>query len=779
MPDTAHFCTKCGEKVLLMQPAASRQVNIDNPAVAASAPDPALAAPAAEEQEPALSAEEREEIEIGRKAVDAGNQSAGRARADDTNWIRLVGEFANSTGEKRDMAFTRLYEASYERIYGYAYSYTRDEDRANEATQKAFIACWEKIDQLDSANRFIPWMKTIVYNAFCGDLRKNKRIDQFAVVQDDEGNETSAEEFLADDTMMMPENGLADTELHNLLIGTLQEELSEEDRTIFMRHYFEGVQLKDIAAEMDMSENTVKTRVRRGRQKLLVKVSAYANAYGLKLVPVAIIPFMASLSKVDAQACEISAVAAAGSGTVLVAVKSAVAAHVAAGAGTTTVAGAGAGAASAAGSAAGSAGVAGTGAAAGSAGAASTAAAGTAGTAAAGSTAAASTAGTTAATGVAGTTTAAGSATATTAAGSAGAAGAGTAGAAGTTGAATAGAAGGAGSAAAVAAGAVGSGIAVKAGVGIVAAAVAVGGAGAAYVHTHQRLDPASMTPKERAEAMFEEYVDEEDLAANAELVSAVTYGDNGAAVSEDYEGDAGIFAVLYRDLDHDDEEELVMLERQPEAHDDSVWHIRLVVLDWDSDKTVITRTQELGTINTSSDGEDAQGFVIFYKDGEYQDEILCQHYWNYYTRYSGFQENIAAYRYVNEQISEVNSFRYEGADVTGYSDGGEQSFTATDYSGRLRAMGLDTSATRLESAGQLLPQNTDAAGNAGAYGSFIAESEEGLTTVLELYTTYSYNNVATYRGYLETGSVPSRDNMTRSIQFTIYDRESEIYSAR
>ncbi len=40
------------------------------------------------------------------------------------------------------------------------------------------------------------------------------------------------------------------------------------DREIFIRHYFYFQKVADIAAAMDIPENTVKTRLRRGREKL-------------------------------------------------------------------------------------------------------------------------------------------------------------------------------------------------------------------------------------------------------------------------------------------------------------------------------------------------------------------------------------------------------------------------------------------------------------------------------------------------------------------------------
>lgn len=45
--------------------------------------------------------------------------------------------------------------------------------------------------------------------------------------------------------------------------------LDEKYRTILILYYMEELQVKEIAEILDMKENTVKSRLMRGRQKLL------------------------------------------------------------------------------------------------------------------------------------------------------------------------------------------------------------------------------------------------------------------------------------------------------------------------------------------------------------------------------------------------------------------------------------------------------------------------------------------------------------------------------
>ena len=46
------------------------------------------------------------------------------------------------------------------------------------------------------------------------------------------------------------------------------EPLREQDRSIFTLYYVYGLKVKEIAAYMEMKENTVATRLKRGRETL-------------------------------------------------------------------------------------------------------------------------------------------------------------------------------------------------------------------------------------------------------------------------------------------------------------------------------------------------------------------------------------------------------------------------------------------------------------------------------------------------------------------------------
>lgn len=112
-------------------------------------------------------------------------------------------------------------------------------------------------------------------------MRCNATTRPFGIALNEDGDETNEAAAIIDDHQGQPEDSYANDELHSLLLNVIRE-LPEPSRTMFMRHYFEGISIRDIAQEIGMPENAVKTYIYRGRKQLAEKVSQYADKDGLK-----------------------------------------------------------------------------------------------------------------------------------------------------------------------------------------------------------------------------------------------------------------------------------------------------------------------------------------------------------------------------------------------------------------------------------------------------------------------------------------------------------------
>lgn len=72
----------------------------------------------------------------------------------------------------------------------------------------------------------------------------------------------------------IPETEAQAPDGESLEFRELIEPLREQDRSIFTLYYVYGLKVKEIAACMEMKENTVATRLKRGREALREELNA-------------------------------------------------------------------------------------------------------------------------------------------------------------------------------------------------------------------------------------------------------------------------------------------------------------------------------------------------------------------------------------------------------------------------------------------------------------------------------------------------------------------------
>lgn len=122
-----------------------------------------------------------------------------------------------------------------------------------EVDADVFVALWHNAASVHPA-ALKGWLGTVARNAAKNKLRSA-------------GQEIPLEEdalLLTEDT---PEDEALRTERHNAVRRAVLA-MPWPDREIFLRHYYYYQPLADVAREMDMNLSTVKTRLRRGREKL-------------------------------------------------------------------------------------------------------------------------------------------------------------------------------------------------------------------------------------------------------------------------------------------------------------------------------------------------------------------------------------------------------------------------------------------------------------------------------------------------------------------------------
>lgn len=157
--------------------------------------------------------------------------------------LNLVKRAQNQDGE----AFVQLMEAHKEGMYKVARAYLSQDADVADAMQDTVLDCFEKIHTLQEPRYFKTWMIRILIRNCIAIQRKNQRS---LPVEDEAYFEGEA-----------PKEDLR-------AFLELLESLDEQSRIIFILYYVEGFKIKEIARILGEKENTVSSRLRRGRIRI-------------------------------------------------------------------------------------------------------------------------------------------------------------------------------------------------------------------------------------------------------------------------------------------------------------------------------------------------------------------------------------------------------------------------------------------------------------------------------------------------------------------------------
>jgi RNA polymerase sigma factor (sigma-70 family) len=162
----------------------------------------------------------------------------------------------------------KLVQLWYKRIYNFSYKFFQDHDLAMEVSQKTFISMCRSLAGLQEAGRFKSWLYKIAVNYCREEARKLKgsRSVPFDTVVNFEAEESPRWEG-SSRRRDNPEQQFQQNELSELVQQALLE-LSAEQREVVIMKEFEGLKFREIAEVLNISENTVKSRMYYGLEGL-------------------------------------------------------------------------------------------------------------------------------------------------------------------------------------------------------------------------------------------------------------------------------------------------------------------------------------------------------------------------------------------------------------------------------------------------------------------------------------------------------------------------------
>ena len=134
---------------------------------------------------------------------------------------------------------------------------------AQEITQDAFLTAYKKLGTLKNHTQFPGWLYVIAAN-LCRDWLKKSRLpmDSLDITDANEVDKVSYSQYVA-------EKQKADAdETRREVVKKLLQKLPESERTVMMLHYLGEMTINAISEFLGVSQNTVKSRLSRARNRL-------------------------------------------------------------------------------------------------------------------------------------------------------------------------------------------------------------------------------------------------------------------------------------------------------------------------------------------------------------------------------------------------------------------------------------------------------------------------------------------------------------------------------
>ena len=193
--------------------------------------------------------------------------------------------------------------AAQNRVYYHCRKMLKHEEDALDATQEILISMLTRLDRLQDPEAFWGWLSAMTANHCRNVLTRGRREAQ--IPEDDEGN-SLLDAFESLDEQTVPDKALDNDETRRMIVE-LVDQLPPPQRQCVLMFYYEEMSVKDIAAALETSEGTVKSRLNYARKAIKSGVDAYA-AQGVKLYSAR--PFLVYFLQRDAGIGGLSASAA-------------------------------------------------------------------------------------------------------------------------------------------------------------------------------------------------------------------------------------------------------------------------------------------------------------------------------------------------------------------------------------------------------------------------------------------------------------------------------------
>ncbi len=156
-------------------------------------------------------------------------------------------------------SFEGIYKAYSGFVYNVAFRVVNNVDEAQEVTQDVFLTVYRKLESFKFKSSFKTWVYRITVNLAINYVKKRSR----------EQKHKRLYENIEFDKTIDSVSEQIEREQQEKTISTLLEALSPDQRACIVLRSIEGLSYQEIADSLNINVNTVRSRLKRAREKLI------------------------------------------------------------------------------------------------------------------------------------------------------------------------------------------------------------------------------------------------------------------------------------------------------------------------------------------------------------------------------------------------------------------------------------------------------------------------------------------------------------------------------
>lgn len=213
-----------------------------------------------------------------------------------------LNDLAKKFMEGEQSAFDTIYEKTIDMvIWKVSLKLAAYLSDVNDVVQEIYISAFKGMLKTydPSRERFYQWFCTVVDHAVIDYHRKNRNIHENTESPDSNHEDGWNEVYRELQRFNPSPEEIYDHKERKQFIQTLIEQISEEQVTCIQMFYLDNLKIKEIAQKLHISENTVKSRLRLGKEKLQNNVLAFEKKEGIRLHSIAPLTFLVLLLRAE------------------------------------------------------------------------------------------------------------------------------------------------------------------------------------------------------------------------------------------------------------------------------------------------------------------------------------------------------------------------------------------------------------------------------------------------------------------------------------------------